>query len=453
MKEKLDDVKSAMKEGNLCLNGEINGITNDVSVKKQLEINSSDIKNGNSDILDKLQVVNGKSTDPPDNKNGDPIDSNIPVLNGKVSDSSRETTPSLTDNSREGTPVLKSRNSSRTSTPLSDSRCSTPTNAANMEVKKDEKVKDTNSSGKPVTKMPKARKSALPISKQSQEVVAKNMGLPPSNLTVKLPDFEAPIKLNSSMLEELSNLGRSGKSKPLGGQRTRASMGGSLNPPKIMRQRVTMGSSMGKNAKPPSKMPKLFPSVEKEPPVCENTVKDESVLSDSSSTSKIEGTKLLKIRSHKRKKRMGTYKLPLERKKSKTLKKKEKTNEDEEKDESEIKEENENNDENTDATDNLDSSMDQDKSVDVSMGLRTPNDKNIAQKTKNTLGSTRQGRTPPSAKKLPEHKGKPITEYFSVKSPSSSQVCTCIVTKKDKFCFSRRIHIFVQIVKDTHVIL
>jgi hypothetical protein len=98
-----------------------------------------------------------------------------------------------------------------------------------MEVKKDEKVKDTNSSGKPVTKMPKARKSALPISKQSQEVVAKNMGLPPSNLTVKLPDFEAPIKLNSSMLEELSNLGRSGKSKPLGGQRTRASMGGSLN--------------------------------------------------------------------------------------------------------------------------------------------------------------------------------------------------------------------------------
>jgi hypothetical protein len=38
--------------------------------------------------------------------------------------------------------------------------------------------------------------------------------------------------------------------------------------------------------------------------------------------------------------------------------------------------------------------MDQDKSVDVSMGLRTPNDKNIAQKTKNTLGSTRQGRTP-----------------------------------------------------------
>jgi hypothetical protein len=52
--------------------------------------------------------------------------------------------------------------------------------------------------------------------------------------------------------------------------------------------------------------------------------------------------------------------------------------------------------------------MDQDKSVDVSMGLRTPNDKNIAQKTKNTLGSTRQGRTPPSAKKLPEHKGTEI---------------------------------------------
>lgn len=413
-----------MKEGNTGLNGEINRLTVNLPVKKQIEINSSEPNNGSI----QGKSVNGEQnglyvlTKNNDDNINDSKDTDSLVLNGKHSNSSRETTPFLTDTSREGTPVLKSRNSSRTSTPLNDSGCSTPTNVTNMDCKKDEKIKDSNSSGKPATKMPKARKSALPISKQSQEVVAKNMGLPPSNLTVKLPDFDSPIKLNSSMLEELSNLGRS-KSKPLGGtQKTRASMGGSLNPPKIVRQRATMGSSMGKSAKPPSKMPKLFPSVEKEPPsgdAC-STQTEETSVSDSLPP-QIDGSKLLKIRSHKRKKRMGTYRLPLEKKKSKSLKKKEKITDDDENDEISIKEENMDTDnESFVSTDTADSSMDRGK-FDNSVAPRTPKDKNIAQRTKNTLGSTRHSRTPPSAKKLSEHKGKPITEYFTVKSPTSSQ--------------------------------
>ncbi|XP_063422205.1 histone-lysine N-methyltransferase EHMT2-like isoform X2 [Mytilus trossulus] len=414
---------SAMKEGNECINGEINGLKNDVNKTKTL--NLSEIKNG--DIQEKLNAVKTKQTESSERIPNDKSDGDLhTVLNGKIPNSSRETTPS--DNSRDATPILKtSRNSSRNSTPVGDTRCNTPTNTSNMD-NKEENAKDTSVSVKPITKMPKARKSALPISKQSQDIVAKNIGLPPSNLTVKLPDFDSPIKLNSSMLEELSNLGRSNKSKSLGGQRTRASMGGSLNPPKIMRQRATMGSSMGKSAKPPSKMPKLFPSVEKEPTNSEISVKEESNVNNSSDLPKTEGSKMLKIRSHKRKKRMGTYKLPLEKKKNKTVKKKEKLDgEDEEIEEHIISVKEEKQDDSFITTDNTDCSMDN-ESLENSL-LRTPKDsgKTIAHRTKNTLGSTRQGRTPPSAKtppsskKLHEHKGKPITEYFSVKSPNSSQ--------------------------------
>lgn len=138
-----------------------------------------------------------------------------------VSNSSRDNTPVPQSSSRSSTPgftvpsenqtvnpeniqainktVLHLEQSDRSSPALDTSRSSTPVNRSSEERSVDS---DSSSSKQTGPKMPKARKSAMP----SKPLSLKSQS---SNVTVKLPDFENPIKLDTKTLEKISMLGKS----------------------------------------------------------------------------------------------------------------------------------------------------------------------------------------------------------------------------------------------------